>query len=280
MINSQTNIFFMRKNLVKILSALAPGYVTKMAYRQLTNPQTRKLREHELEVLAKSHEELISFHGFQIKTYVWEGGPKRLMLVHGWEGQAGNFADFVEPLGKAGYTVYAFDGPSHGFSSKGKTSLFEFTELVEMLLQKWKIGYLISHSFGGVATTYALTQVADHHIEKYALLTTPDKFSERIDEVAQQVGISEAIKQRLISQLEAETEQEVSRLNVSEFVRHIPVRQALILHDKNDRVIPIEQSKRVADNWKNCSFQTIENTGHFRILRTPSVIDEVLRFLE
>jgi len=70
------------------------------------------------------------------------------------------------------------------------------------------------------------------------------------------------------------------QFNVSDFVKKINVKQAMIIHDKNDRVLPIQQSENVARNWKNCSFVEIEGTGHFRILRTPSMIDKVVGFLK
>lgn len=269
----------MRKNIIKILSILLPNQIANFAYKQLTNPQIKKLRQHELTVLDKSEKEIYKFHNFDIQTYKWAGGTQKVLLIHGWEGQAGNFADFIEPLVAQNYTVYAFDAPSHGFSSRGETSLFEFTELVGVLIRKYAINHLISHSFGGVATTYALFANQDLKIDSYVLLTTPDKFSERIDDVAKQVGITENVKRKLIKRLEKETAQSVDSLNVSDFVKSVSVAKALIIHDKKDTVIPIERAKNVHKNWKNCEFAEIEGTGHFRILRTKAVIDKTLAFL-
>lgn len=270
----------MNKSVVKVLSTLFPGPITRFAYKQLTNPQIKKLRDTEIEVLDQSEKEVFPFHDFKIQTYVWPGGPDKVMLIHGWEGQAGNFADLVLKLREHNYTVYAFDGPSHGFSSVGKTSLFEFTELVGILARRWKVDKLVSHSFGGVATSYALYANPDIKIRKYALLTTPDKFSERIDDVAAQVGISDKVKQKLIRRLEAETGQSVSKLNVSEFVKTASVDKALIIHDKADTVIPIARSRNVHRNWPVCDFLEVEGTGHFKILRTPHILDTVIGFLK
>lgn len=269
----------MKKVLSKIASNLFPNLVVSYAYKQLTNPQVHKLRENELSTLNKAEQENFEFKGFDIRLYTWKGGDKTVLLIHGWEGQAGNFSDIVEELLANGYTVYAFDGPSHGFSSRGKTSLFEFTELVAVLIRKYQVKTLISHSFGGVATTYALFANQDLSIDKYILLTTPDKFQERIDDVSKMTGISDKVKQRLIQRLERETQQDVSMLNVSDFVKSVNVEQSLIIHDKNDRVIPINRSQNVCNNWDACQFKEIEGTGHFRILRTPEVIDDILEFL-
>ncbi|NEN25742.1 alpha/beta hydrolase [Subsaximicrobium wynnwilliamsii] len=270
----------MKKLLVRIASNLFPNQITSFAYDQLTNPQVRKLRENELGTLEKAEKEKYKFKDFDIQLYTWKGGDKKVLLIHGWEGQAGNFSDLIEKLLADGFTVHSFDAPSHGFSSKGRTSLFEFTELVGILIKKFDVKLLVSHSFGGVATTYALFENQDIEIEKYVLITTPDKFIERIDDVSEMVGINEKVKNRLISRLENETNNDVRNLNVSEFVKSINVKKSLIIHDIDDKVIPISRSKNVHQNWTESEFMEIEGTGHFRILRTEKVINKVIDYLK
>lgn len=269
----------MKKLGIQLLSLIAPNKVLKLAYNNLTSPQIKKLRPHEIEVLEQARKEDYAFNDFTIKTYAWGKGSKKILLVHGWEGQAGNFSELIPKLLEADYKVYAFDGPSHGFSSVGKTSLFEFTTLVGDLIAKWKVNQLISHSFGGVATTFALSQKPDLQIEKYVLFTTPDRFEERIASVCESVGISNTIKMRLIKQLEEETGIKVNEMNVSDFAPKTNVNKALVLHDVNDKVIPIEQSKRVVGNWPVAVMEEVSNTGHFRILRTERVLGSAMDFL-
>jgi uncharacterized membrane protein len=54
----------MRKTVVKVVSALFPSAIVSFAYKQLTNPQVKKLRDHELAVLDKAHKESYPFQGF------------------------------------------------------------------------------------------------------------------------------------------------------------------------------------------------------------------------
>ena len=269
----------MKRALISTFSKALPGLTASFAYRQLTNPQVKKLRERESLVLNKAKKDQLHFKGFDIQCYVWGEGDKSVLLIHGWEGQAGNFADLVEKLLANHYKIYAFDGPSHGHSSRGKTSLFEFTELVAVMIKKFEVRMLISHSFGGVATSYALFANPELQIDKYLLLTTPDRFSERIDDVSKALGITDEVKERLINRLEKETGQRVADLNVSDFVKQVNVKQALIIHDKNDKVIPIERAMNVYKNWPAAGFSTLEGTWHFRILRDPAVLNLALKFL-
>lgn len=270
----------MKKKIVNFVSHLMPGAFTNIAYGKLTNPQVRKLRDNELRILRQSKSKDFEFKDFKIKTYEWGDDGEVVLLIHGWEGQAGNFSDLVLKLLKSGYKVRAFDGPSHGYSTKGRTSLLEFSELIGVLIKKYNVKKLISHSFGGVATTFALWNNPNIEIEKYVLLTTPDRFLDRIDDVIQQNGISKRVKTRLIEKFETETNYKVETLNVSDFVKGIKVSKALIIHDKNDKVIPIKQSRNVYKNWANSEFKEVEGTGHFRILRTENVLESVLEFIK
>lgn len=270
----------MKNKIIGLLSFLAPSLMVKLAYKTLTNPQIKKLRKHELQFLDTAQKKKIPFGDFSIQTYEWGmRGDEKILLIHGWEGQAGNFTDIIQVLLKNNYHVIAFDAPSHGFSSTGKTSLFEFSDLVAKMIKEQGCKKLISHSFGGVATTYALFRNPDIQINKYLLLTTPDSFKQRIDDVAKFVGINDKVKTLLIKKLESEIQVNVADANVSSFVKEINVEKALIIHDKNDKVIPFAQSKNVYENWPACDFKAIEGTGHFRILRTPEVIQDIIDFM-
>jgi esterase/lipase len=269
----------MKKTLIKAGGLIFPSYVSSLAYKHLTNPQIMKLRTHEMETLNKAQKESIIFKEFRIQTYKWGEGKHRVLMVHGWEGQAGNFSDIIEMLLKEDFTVYSFDGPSHGFSSRGPTSLFQFTDLVGHLINQFEVDKLVSHSFGGVATIYALAKNTSLTIDKYALLTTPNKFADRINAVADKVGISKKIKARLVNRLSEETGLDIWNLQVSDFVKDAKVNKALIIHDVFDKVLPIHQSREVNATWNVSELIEVENTGHFGILRNEEVITEIVKFL-
>lgn len=272
----------MKKSVLHAVSGLFPAVFVSYAYKKLTSPQVHKLREHEEEVLAKSLETTYRFRDFSIQLYEWKAGPEKVLLIHGWEGQAGNFADLIEKFQAKNVTVVAFDGPGHGKSSRNArgTSLFEFADLVVELIREFEIRKLVSHSFGGVATTYALSQYPEFRIDKYVLFTTPNRFLTRIDEVATQVGLHRRVKTRLLKRLEKKIDLQLSELNVEDFVQDIGVKEALILHDTHDRVLHVDESRQVAKKWEAAILEEVTHTGHFRILRTEMVLERAVSFLE
>lgn len=268
------------KNLLRLASLLMPGWVAHRAYQQLTQPQVRKLREHELAVLEEAQKSRLAFQQFEIQLYQWGEGGEPLLLIHGWEGQAGNFAEWIEPLLAAGFTVHGFDAPSHGFSSRGGASLFEFGQLVEQLIDRFAVKKLLSHSFGGVATTFALTDRPDLHIERYGILTIPNRFLDFVEDIARKYGMTDRVKQRLLDRVQRETGYDPATLVVSEFVQHIDsVQAALLIHDREDRVIPFSKAEAVAAAWPPVQLEAVTGTGHFRILRTPAVIERMVGWL-
>lgn len=270
----------MKKRLIKLASGVFPGIVANVAYDKLTSPQISRLRQHENEVIEKAESDFVNFRDVKIRTYKWGSGSKKVLFVHGWEGQAGNFAEFVEEFVRNDYTVFSFDGPSHGSSSKGRTSLFEFSDVVAEMIRRFEVKKLVSHSFGSVAATSALASNQDIEIDRYVLLTTPDRFLDRIDDVVKSVGVSQRVATHLVRRIEREASVIAGELNVSDFVKTARVGGALIIHDKRDSVIPIERARNVAKNWEQGKLVEIEGTGHFRILRTKSVIDQTLAFLD
>jgi pimeloyl-ACP methyl ester carboxylesterase len=269
----------MRKTLIHLASQLAPQLMVRIAHNHLNNPQVRKLRDHEEAVLQTADVSIYPFKGFDIKLYHWRGEGPRVLLIHGWEGQAGNFSDLIVALRSAGYDIMAFDGPSHGHSSKGLTSPIEFAELVKKLVPVFRPRHLISHSFGGVATTFALSELPDFEVESYTMVTTPDRFMDRIQEISRQVGVSDKVRDLLIDRMRGEVDTPLEKLNVSEWVKGMNVGRGLILHDRADRVIPLEVSQRVHQSWPGSVFEVVEGTGHFRILRSPDVVSRIVSFV-
>ena len=273
----------MKKRAVYLLSILFPGTMAKIALRRLKNPKANNFGDNESPIMKQAFQNDSHFGGFKIRTYLWAGNndsrSPQVLLVHGWEGQAGNFSQLIEKLVKSGYTVHAFDGPSHGKSSQGKTSLFEFTELTGQLIRKIGAKILISHSFGSVAVTYYLYNHPDVRIDKFILITAPDRFMDRIDYVSEQFGISARVKNKLIRLLEKETEVNLRSLNVSDLVSGINVKQSLIVHDIDDKVVSINQSRNVHKKWGRSILEEVEGTGHFRILKTDWVLDRILDFI-
>ena len=137
----------------------------------------------------------------------------------------------------------------------------------------------MSHSFGGVVTTIYLGNSPEIAIDQYVLFTTPNRFENRIEFVAEMVGVSDRVIKKLIKKIEHEEGIIVSEMNVAEYAVKSQVKKALILHDTNDRVLSVEQSKEVNALWEEATLEEVTGTGHYRILRTETVLKRAVGFL-
>lgn len=255
---------------MKFLSNVAPGLVAKKLIHHLHHPTIKKLRPHEISRLETSDQSTVLFKNHELKCYSWKSASNlalgEVVLVHGWEGQAGNFADFIPMLLDAGFDVFAFDAPGHGFTLSKDTSIFEFLEAVKFLLQQRQPEFLVSHSFGGVAASYALAEL-EVKVKKYLLFTTPNSFSERIRDLSEKMGVSKKVVERVERYYVEDQGFDLNALSVAAFVQRADVQKALILHDENDGVIGIDQSETVVNSWPVARLIRMQGTGHFRILR-------------
>ena len=258
---------------------LFPKFFVDKAYNYLIHPIQFKIRLHEKSILDKAQKSRKTFNHFEIQCYQWGRGSKKILLVHGWEGHAGNFAALIERLIKADYTVLSFDGPSHGASSQGKTSSFEFTDLVASLIRDYRPNALVSHSFGSVASIIALGKNPDVSIDHYIGITVPNKLRERLEEIARFLGLPYKIVTKLVAQLEATHDIKVDEINVEDYAPKSSVKKALLIHDTNDRVLPVEKSREVAHKWPEAQLIEVTGTGHYKILGAEKVLDKVMDFL-
>ncbi|MCB0293632.1 MAG: alpha/beta hydrolase, partial [Calditrichaeota bacterium] len=59
----------------------------------------------------------------------------------------------------------------------------------------------------------------------------------------------------------------------------LKIREALIIHDRFDPVVPFSSARAIAAGWPNARLLVSEGYGHFRLMKNPDLIAEVAAFL-
>lgn len=251
-----------------LLDWFFPSIAIREVYKIMSNPRVRKLRESEEEILNNSDRKKIKFKQFNIQSYTWgDKGSKIAFLIHGWEGQAGNLVALVELLLRKGYQVIAFDAPSHGRSSRGKTNMFEFVEFVEIMLKEYHPDLIISHSFGSVIAAIALKRNKDIQVNKWILVTTPNNFKNRLQDISDFFGITDKTRHGLIKMIEKDTNESIENLNMVEACKNLKnVSEAIIVHSKNDKVLSIDSARKVNKAFPRSELIELDELGHYSIL--------------
>lgn len=269
----------MKRIIGKIAYAVAPKKVIRKALDTLSHPGGSRMRDFEKAAISAARRSERSFKSFKIAEYQWGFGPKKALLVHGWEGRASNFAALIPILVDAGFTVTAFDAPSHGASSQASTTLFDFGNLVSEYLREQRYELFITHSFGSVPLSYALNRADGYPVAKLLLVTTPDRFSDRVVQIVDQLGFPARMANDVMDAFDATYGVEARSLSVSSYLSHIRPVRALIIHGKDDRVLPLAWSETVAASLPNSTLMVLNDTGHYRILwdqRTQRALQQLL----
>lgn len=257
-----------QKMYLQVMDRFFPSLSAKQVYHVLSNPRIRKLKDFEEEILDKAEQETITFRDFSIQTYTW-GNPsdKPAFLIHGWEGHAGNFGGLIDLLLEKGYFIKAFDGPAHGRSSKGKTSMFEFAELVSLLLQRYRPQAIISHSFGSVTTMMALSENTDIPVDQWIVVTTPHNFKDRVSQIQDYIGVTHRTMDKVIGLIEKDTQTSIDQLNIPHYGDRVShVKKVLIVHSQSDKVLPIRSARIAHESIPQSDLIELNGLGHYSIL--------------
>ncbi|TVZ57112.1 serine aminopeptidase S33 family [Lutibacter sp. Hel_I_33_5] len=260
------------KKVFNILQKISPKLAANIAYGFISKPKINKIKPFEKAIIKTAKTNTIQFKKFKIKTYAWGTAKRKAFLVHGWGGRASNFGAIIPVLIEKGYQVISFDGPSHGASTKKKTNFFEMSDLVKLFLQKDDYDIIITHSMGSVLAITAMSSLR-YKVNQMILLTTPSRFLEFIGLAVTQFGLSTNTTKLLIDKIKKTTTYDPIKLKAIDLVKDITMENVTFIHDKNDKVIPIEKSKLVSSYIKNSKFIEIDGTGHFKMLWSKKVVE-------
>ncbi|MEM8893924.1 MAG: alpha/beta hydrolase [Bacteroidota bacterium] len=257
----------------QLIELIAPKLGASVAYRFLSNPQIRKLRGREEEVLNQATQLHSNFRKFKLHGYQWgETDQPVALLIHGWEGQIGNFGALVGELQDKGYCVIGFDGPSHGKSTKASTSMFEYADFVERIVHEYTPKLLLTHSFGTVSAVFMLNANKDFKINQWFIITTPSDFKDRIKMVQDQIGMGEKTLKRMLSLLEKSTGHKIDDMNMNAMAPQVDqVYEIVIIHSTSDKITPIEGARTTHKAFKNSDLIELEGLGHYSILWSDQV---------
>lgn len=254
--------------MIKQIQYLFPTIVAKKIYRLMSNPRIKKLRDSEEDTLNTAIKESIKYNEAHLMRYEWgKENKKTALLVHGWEGQTGNFVSLIPTLLNTGYRVISIDAPSHGKSSTTKTNMFELSSILIPHFKKERPELVISHSFGSVNMARVLRLCPDISIKYWFLVTTPHTFKSRIDEMARKFSINQTVIKKLIKNIEADVNENINDLNMVTYCSELQnVEKAFIIHSKKDKVLPIDGAREVNLSFKQSELIELDNYGHYSIL--------------
>ena len=235
-------------------------------------PRETRIRE-------RAREHRLQVEGVALAVYEWgpQGAPT-IALVHGWNGRATQLGAFVEPLLARGYRVVGFDAPGHGRSPGQATDLYQCARALRALAdEQGPLLGVIAHSFGTLITAQALGDGLT--LSRSVLVAPPAGAAVLLDRFQSLMAIPPAVMTDMTRRIGQRFGTDFrERLQIARMLRDRAC-PALIIHDRNDRDVPLADGRSLAASWPGAQLMITEGLGHRRILRDAGVIGAGVQFL-
>ncbi|MCG8576316.1 MAG: alpha/beta hydrolase [Flavobacteriales bacterium] len=225
----------------------------------------------------------IPYHKEPIRLYE-TGNPEGdlVLLIHGWESNAGSMSQIGNELAQIGKRVVSFDLPGHAYYESASTNLLECKEAMMTVLNHLnpqKPFSTISHSFGSAVTAFCLAE-ADYEVDKMIFLTGPNKVENVFNEFKEVIGLGGKAYKKLLEITHDKLGQPIENISIQRNLKKINYRKLLMIHDRYDKVLPFSNSAEINDTIENSQLIGMEKIGHYRMLWNEEVIKRCLGFIK
>lgn len=279
--NKSTNVRKMKPppialplRLLEKVSANLAGRATARAFFTTMRP---KVRPEDADTLG--HGERLSIPFGRERLAAWEFGDDgpTVILSHGWSGRAPQLAAVAYALGQAGFRAVVFDHPAHGESPGTSTTIPTMAQaLAEVDAYVGGAHAVVAHSMGSVITTFAMTRtIKPLRVAYLAPTVEPPTW---LSSFSRALGLSDKVLPSMQRAIEARAGLKLEAFD------HLALARAqaaplLVVHDRADKDVPFAAGQALAAHWPGARLATTDGFGHYRMLRRPEVISEVVSFL-
>jgi len=258
------------------LSFAAPKLAADKALYLFATPRKGKILDNQQEFLNTSVQEKIFLNEIPIMTYSWEGEGNTVLLAHGWESNAFRWSKLIQKLRTDNYHVVALDAPAHGESGSSQFNALLYAEFINEAVQRFQPQVLIGHSVGGMASAFYHKKYQFKELDKLVLLGTPSEFVNVFKNYTDLLGYNSRLRNHLNQMIVERFGNTPESFSAALHLNDIPTK-GLVIHDRNDMIIPYDEALLINASFKNAKLITTEGLGHS--LHHDSVNKYILEFL-
>jgi len=267
---------------LRVLSLIAPPIAVRIADKLFFTPMGLPRPASEMPYYDSAVHSSIKYDGKKVAIYSWGDGEETIILVHGWASRGTRLGHFAKPLNKKGYRVISFDMPAHG-DSEGKTAnLFDGSEIISQIYEKFSpVRAIIGHSFGGMALSNAIHR-HNLNVKRVIIIASPFTMNYLIESFRELINITTKVNDLMIAGIKRRFKESknlnIFELSVDSFAGELKM-PFLVIHDEEDKDVPYSQGEGYANSLPNVKFVTTTGLGHRRILKDPDIINMLLDFI-
>ena len=247
---------------INTLGLLSKKKAAQFSLRLFTTPMKGFIKKEQKEFLDGAFKEEFEYESLVISTYRWPGNGKTILLAHGWESNSGRWQNLITHLKKKNYNIIALDAPAHGNSGGKEFTAILYSEFINVVIKRFNPEIIVSHSVGGMATSFAFEKYHYEGVEKFVLLGSPSEFKEIFDDYINMLNISKRVTKRLETLIQKRYHKLPSEFSTAKSISGVTNVKGLIVHDKKDPVIAYSSALKINQNFKDSQLITTENMGH------------------
>lgn len=267
---------------INVLSVISKRKAGEEAFRIFCTPPVRyKGKEAEIFKTAESLHFILD--GKKVKGYRCNAGaPKRALILHGFSSTCQKFDKYASALITKDYEVLAFDAIAHG-ASEGKTiNAVEYSNLIKKVVELYgNVQLFIGHSFGGIAISLAMEDLAHDPSTKIVLIAPATETSSAIEGAFVILGLQKpSIKKALHDVILNISGKPVEWFSIRRAMNNIQAK-VLWIHDEDDDITPVVDARRAQkDQLPHVQFLFTKGLGHQKIYRDAAVKKAVIDFAD
>ncbi len=250
---------------------------TEWSLKLFFKPRKGKVnKSYQEKFLSTATQEKLSINGMTIAGYSFGNGPKKILLLHGWESNTWRWRKLIQHLGKEQYTFYSIDAPAHGKSSEKTFSLLQYNEAINYVFNFFKPDVIIGHSMGGLANlTHAHHYKIGNEI-KLVNLASPHSLKYIFGLYFDIIGIAKNIKASLTKNILEVFNIDIDQYDVEKIGSNIN-NKLLIIHDKEDTINHAFCAEKSHKAIKNSSLMMVTDLGHS--LQSKFIFDHIKQWI-
>lgn len=180
-------------------------------------------------------------------------------------------------LADAGLCPTLVDLPAHGKSAGARSSVAQFSRALFALQDHLGPFHgVVAHSAGALASAYAIAQslVA----KRLVLIAPPTSTLRMVQSIAIAFSLPDSWTHRLYTRMGQDEGICVSKFDLDNTAHNLLL-PTLIVHDKDDRVVPVSSSRRITAWLPQGQLLITEGLGHRRLLQDADVASRILRHM-
>lgn len=263
--------------LLRGLQHVSPTLGTHVAMGLFFTPMPTKWLARSRAVPRPWVERRLPFEGGHVS--VWqrsdiEPGRPKVLLTHGWAGDAQQLRPLADALAQAGFEPVLLDLPAHGRSSGWRSNLFQWARAMFAVTARFgPWDGVVAHSLGAMALSHALARgLPARRVALIALAPAPWQF---LRWFADAMGTGESLAARMRGHFERREGVSLGHFEPTWLAERVE-QPTLIVHDRGDITAPLSGSEALLAGLPTGRLHVTEGLGHRRLLSDTGVMREVV----